>query len=67
MKTTIKDKCPMCLVPLVMQPGNQVNPTHGFLVECPNITCGMTDWGWGRTVKEAVNIFGQKCSKPVTK
>jgi len=65
-KTTIEDRCPVCTEPLISYIGHQLNQTQGFSVECPNMKCGMADWGWGRTVKEAVNIFKQKCGKPVT-
>jgi hypothetical protein len=57
MKTAIEAKCPVCLMPLVMQPGHRVNRLVGFSVECPNLACKMEDWGWGRTMEEAVKVF----------
>ena len=59
MKTTYI--CPICKEPLVSQEGNQLNPKDGFTVYCPNPFCKMQDWGHGKNVEKANEIFQQKC------
>ena len=43
--------------------GHKVDPLDGVCVECVNRECGMEDWGHGKNVKEAFEIFKQKCGK----
>ena len=62
-KTIIDDLCPKCNGKLRSMPGHALSATDGVTVDCPNFKCGMADWGHGKTVKEAVSIFQQKCRK----
>lgn len=40
-----------------------MNPKDGITVWCPNTACGMADWGHGKTEKDALEVFQQKCGK----
>jgi hypothetical protein len=53
--------CPICTTPLVSQPGTQIDPNDGVTVDCRNSSCPMSDWGHGKTEKDAIGIFLQKC------
>jgi len=56
-------KCPVCSKELESINGTQLNPNDGITVYCPNIKCGMADWGHGKDTKSATIIFIQKCGK----
>lgn len=63
MKTITEYLCPLCNTALMSSVGHKVDPLDGVCVECVNRECGMEDWGHGKNVKEAFEIFKQKCGK----
>jgi hypothetical protein len=63
MKMKSEYQCPCCDAALVYSVGHKVDPNDGVCIECPNKECGMGDWGHGRNIKEAFEIFKQKCGK----
>jgi hypothetical protein len=54
-------KCPMCGVPLVSAPGNQINALDGVTVFCENAECPCDEvFGHGNNEKSAYQIIKEK-------
>jgi hypothetical protein len=56
--------CPVCQVPLTVQPGTKMNPRDGVTLWCLNRDCAAQEvMGHGRTDKEAFSIVRDRLSK----
>ena len=63
----MNNNCPICQGALSSAPGDGINPKNGVMVWCGNPKCGMDCGGHGKTEKEAIEIFGEKCAKAIGK
>jgi hypothetical protein len=60
---TLSKPCPVCKEETRSVRGHKINPDDGVTLWCPNVNCGMADWGHGKDENAAYEIFKQKCEK----